>query len=62
MTQSQSSLPALREARLNDKVGQGEEGESIYERKNYWYKTDLSNENYLLLCFLPQTPKGAFGL
>ncbi len=23
---------------------------------------DLSNENYLLSCFLPQTPEGAFGL
>jgi hypothetical protein len=50
---AESSLSTRRE---------GEEGELIYKRKNYWYKTDLSNENYLLWCFLPQTPKGAFGL
>jgi hypothetical protein len=29
-----SSLSARREARLNDKVGQGEEGESICKKSN----------------------------
>jgi hypothetical protein len=30
--------------------------------RNLWLKTQVSNENYLLSYFLPQTPKGAFGL
>ena len=34
---AESSLSTRREARLNDKVGQGEEGELIRERKNYLY-------------------------